>query len=295
MTVTCPKCSSKLKLSDEKARPEGTRIKCPKCGAVLVYKGKARKESPEREGVKESTSAVSPPPSEISATRSEAGGKEPAGIRKPGQVPRPTKPKIETIDRVKVSLPSEGEEKRGGPRKAVLAASAAGVVIVLLIVVFFFLSPGKTLQKITPTAPLPAVQETTRPAPQAAVEPYPPENPPGASSEPPLPEAVPADEDFSATPEEKAVAMVKKSDVLLKMTTVESIVDKWAKDNAAKYKIVGWQAKKIEEQQYLVSYTAMEGDKPKGFYFIADIQNGTVEDLAHKPELQKKYNVQYGQ
>jgi hypothetical protein len=87
--------------------------------------------------------------------------------------------------------------------------------------------------------------------------------------------------------------MVKRSDVLLKMTPVGAIVEKWAQDNAGKYKFEGWKVKKIDEQQYLVSYTAFEGNTPKGFYFVADLQNGTVEDLAHNPELQKKYNIQY--
>ncbi len=49
MTITCPKCRARLKISDEKAGREGTRVRCAKCGAVLIYKGKVRKEAPERE------------------------------------------------------------------------------------------------------------------------------------------------------------------------------------------------------------------------------------------------------
>lgn len=40
MVVACPKCKSRLRIPDEKIKPEGTRIKCPKCTmALLIKKG----------------------------------------------------------------------------------------------------------------------------------------------------------------------------------------------------------------------------------------------------------------
>ncbi|MCE5195190.1 MAG: zinc-ribbon domain-containing protein [Nitrospiraceae bacterium] len=38
MIVGCPKCYTKLKVSDEKIAPEGTKFKCPKCSAILLVK-----------------------------------------------------------------------------------------------------------------------------------------------------------------------------------------------------------------------------------------------------------------
>jgi len=96
----------------------------------------------------------------------------------------------------------------------------------------------------------------------------------------------------SSMTEEKAIEIVKRSEALLTRTSVDSIVRKWTEENAAKYKIVGWQAKKMDEQKYLVSYTALEGDVPKGFYFELDVQSGVVKDFAKNPELRKKYNIQ---
>ena len=93
--------------------------------------------------------------------------------------------------------------------------------------------------------------------------------------------------------EEKAIEIVKKSDALMKMTKVETIVNKWSTDNAGKYTMVGWQAKKMDEQRYLVSYTARNGEKTAGFYFTLDLQTGAVQDLAHNKELQTKYNIKY--
>ncbi|MBI4685958.1 MAG: zinc-ribbon domain-containing protein [Nitrospirae bacterium] len=38
MIVVCPKCKIKLKVTDEKLTPEGTRFKCPRCSAVLLVR-----------------------------------------------------------------------------------------------------------------------------------------------------------------------------------------------------------------------------------------------------------------
>lgn len=44
MVVGCPKCKKKLKVPDEKIRPEGTKFRCPGCSAVLVVKRPAAGE-----------------------------------------------------------------------------------------------------------------------------------------------------------------------------------------------------------------------------------------------------------
>ena len=46
MIVGCPKCKAKLKIADEKIKPEGTKIKCPKCQAVLLVKRPVKKAAP---------------------------------------------------------------------------------------------------------------------------------------------------------------------------------------------------------------------------------------------------------
>ena len=313
MTVTCPKCKTRLNLSGEKVKPEGTRFRCARCGAVLVYKGKGQKEVPYRE---EETGASEPPPSGEMRAPLEGGetddrpGKEErppeltplqaaqespsAGEEAPSASPKQEKPIITLKNTMaayetgKVSSPAGGEGGKGIPGKAVMAGSAVAVFILLLGAFLIFRSP-ETAPKKQPAPVPPAGQEATQPPAQAASKESPPDVTPAISP----PTAVPAEELSSSTPEEKAIGMVKRSDVLLRMTSVDSIVNKWTQDNAGKYKVVGWQAKKIDEQKYLVSYTALDGSAPKGFYFVADLQSGGVEDLAHNPELQKKYNIQY--
>jgi len=95
--------------------------------------------------------------------------------------------------------------------------------------------------------------------------------------------------------EEMAIERVKKSHALLPKTSTESIIRKWAENNSEKLQIIGWQARKMDDEKYLISYTAMDGVLPKGFYFDLDIRTGEVVNLANKPDLQKKYNILYSQ
>ena len=95
--------------------------------------------------------------------------------------------------------------------------------------------------------------------------------------------------------EEMAIERVKKSHALFQKTSTESIIKKWTEDNSGKLQIIGWKARKMDDDKYLVSYIAMDGAVPKGFYFDLDINTGEVVNLANRPELQKKYNIQYSQ
>ncbi len=47
MLVGCPKCKVKLKIADEKIKPEGLKIKCPKCSTVLMVRKPAAPPSPQ--------------------------------------------------------------------------------------------------------------------------------------------------------------------------------------------------------------------------------------------------------
>lgn len=49
MVVGCPKCKTKLKIEEQRIKPEGSRFKCPKCTAILLVKRPPIKEpAPER-------------------------------------------------------------------------------------------------------------------------------------------------------------------------------------------------------------------------------------------------------
>jgi predicted Zn finger-like uncharacterized protein len=311
MTITCPKCKTRLTLPDEKLKPEGTRFRCSKCGTSLFYKGK-RKKAPQ-ENINEQMPSPSSPsmeepdsPSPVFVPASPQMGKEGLSptIRADSVDIRPTdaaaegrklidkqeKPqKIEAtaVTSAQYIAPVTDDGQKVFPRKAVLAGAAAGILVFVFAAIFFFYSREKTAQdqthapgtdKVLPTSSVP-VQGTGS---------LPPAGPPeGAPSGPTHGATVAEGLSFPMT-EDKAIEAVKRSEALLRRTTVESIVTKWAEENASKYKVVGWQAKKESEQKYLVSFTAMDGETPKGFYFEVDAQSGAVQNLAQNPEFQKK-------
>ena len=93
--------------------------------------------------------------------------------------------------------------------------------------------------------------------------------------------------------EDKAIELVKKSHVIDRFSDVETIMRKWKDENSDTLQIIGWKAKKMDEQTYLISYTASDGLNTRGFYFDINIQTGNVRHMADYPELQKKYGIQY--
>ncbi len=306
MTIICPKCKTRLTLPDEKLKPEGTRFRCSKCHATLFYKDK--REAPQ--GDSQDSETVSAPPDRQPLTSSlsaVSGAKvqqshdfspsEQTGnfvLSDATAESRGTDEKLEMLKKmgstpgISEQIPlSAKTDRKIDPRRAAVAG-AAGILIVAIIGLFFFYSKEDDSKRDVMRAPVgdkgmgmspPSVQGKYA-LPQAP--------PTGAS-----PVESPQDTSISEGPmtEEKAIEIVKRSEALLTRTSVDSIVMKWTEENAAKYKMVGWQAKKIDEQKYLVSYTALDGDVPRGFYFELDAQSGVVKDFSKNPELQKKYNI----
>jgi predicted Zn finger-like uncharacterized protein len=313
MTITCPKCKTRLTLPDEKLKPEGTRFRCSKCGTSLFYKGKGKK-APQDNTTEQMPSSPSPsiqepqpPPSSAvsvperqrmdkesppSTDRTDSGDIQPtdaaAEIRK--IVEKKEKPrKIEAAHETSTqySAPVTEGRQKAAPRKAVLAGASTGILVLALAAIFFFYSQDKTTQDQV-HAPGTDKGPATSPVPAQGKGPVPPVDSPGRVPSEPLQGGTMAEQPSSPMTEEKAIEIVKRSEALLKRTSVDSIVTRWAEENAAKFKIIGWQAKKMDEQKYLVRFTAMDGDTPKGFYFELDVQSGTVKNLAQNPELRKK-------
>ncbi|TAN38825.1 MAG: hypothetical protein EPN25_12890 [Nitrospirae bacterium] len=179
-------------------------------------------------------------------------------------------------------------KKKAAPNKVLLAASAAGVIVVIVIAIFI-LRPKSRGNQDQQSGPGAAKQEVTALQPGATPQSTSPGDAPAVIA----PGGSPQNQIPLAITEERAIELVKASTALFKNTPVSAIVNKWIEDNSGKYKMVGWQAKKFDEQKILVSYIAMDGDTPKGFYFDVDIQSGAVQNLANNPELQKKYNILY--
>jgi predicted Zn finger-like uncharacterized protein len=314
MIITCPKCKARLALPDETLKAGRTKFKCSKCGVSLFYKGKQGKK-PEDSFSETDSFPPSRPSKEPTSPRifsegqkQPAQGKEsPAGSKISGDIrssaasdasPKPdkqseTQKKTETSPDTLTQL--SPEEKKSAPMRVILAG-ASGIIILVIAAMFFFRSADKVPQG---QAQSPAKDKVTAGARSPGVEPVSQEE--GDEN---APVKLPAEDNSPEQPfrsipssemnQEKAIEIVKKSDALLKHTPVDEIIRAWTTQNAGQYKVVGWQARKIDEQKYLVSYTALDGNLTKGFYFDLDVETGVVQDLANDPELQKKYNIQYG-
>ena len=312
MTITCPKCKTSLILPEDKLKPEGTRFRCSKCRATLFYKGKGgapQGNAPESEPLSPPPPCLEPQtshPSAVSDTeiqqshelqpieQADAGTIAPGGATAERRSADANKemlkkigPALEKSEQIPVSVT---KMEKVAPRKAVLAGAAA-ILIVVIIAIFFFYSQDNAQRDLmhAPSGDKGVGMSPPSPQGKEAVSQAAPAG--SVSVEPPqrgdIAEGLP-----SLMTEEKAIEIVKRSEALLNRTPVDSIVKKWTEENAAKFKIVGWQAKKMDEQKYFVSYTALDGDVPKGFYFELDVQSGIVKDFARNPELQKKYNIQ---
>ncbi len=54
MIVVCPKCNTKYRIKDELIDPEGTKLKCSRCGNIFVYPQKSEEEKKEEKIEKKS-------------------------------------------------------------------------------------------------------------------------------------------------------------------------------------------------------------------------------------------------
>ncbi len=314
MKITCPKCKARLTLPDEKLRPEGTRFKCGKCETSLFLKRKGKK-APQDSSAQQMPLSLSPSaqepesPSQSTVPVSESKQMDKEGLpitdrTDSGSIPptdkaadsrmivekkeRPGKIEVGPEGSAQYSAPVTEGGQKVFPRKALLAGAAAGILVLIFAALFFFYSQDKPTEdhvhaagrdKGPATSPAAVSGKGSLPTGSSQGDTPAIEQTPGGAI---------AQQPSSAITEERAIEVVKRSEALLRNTSVESIVNKWAEENASKFKVVGWQAKKKDEQKYLVSFTAMDGDTQKGFYFEVDVPSGTVRNLAQNPELQKK-------
>jgi hypothetical protein len=200
---------------------------------------------------------------------------------------------------MQVVSPSEGvAEKAGAPK--IIPFAAVGILLVVIIVVAVFVFTGE--RKDEQTASLPGQKADIQPQSDEDVTGRltPPASEFAATETAPqeIGEAPDAFESSDTFPmydmtEEKAIEVVKKSRVLNRLVPTDTFMKRWADKNAGTMAIIGWQAKKMDDENYLVSYTARDGEDIKGFYFVLDPLTGSVQNLANNFELQQKYNISY--
>lgn len=176
-------------------------------------------------------------------------------------------------------------ETASSPSRLPIYAGGGAAVILVMVLISFLLIKEDSGKNMTPSIP----QAT---APAAAPEmpkplPAPADTSPGESGSQPQPKPVPG----PAMTESEAIEYVKQSKALDRLFSVESILSRWTKENETKFKVIGWSSSKAEDGSFLVSYTVLEGDRTRGFYFDLNTATGSVQNIARNPDLQKKHNI----
>ena len=156
-------------------------------------------------------------------------------------------------------------------------AAIAGITIIVLasVLIFFFV-----FRKDTSQEEFTQVREEAVPSDQFAKEYVPggdqeqyPENDYQAQPDNRFPADI-----SSLRGEERAIALVKRS----------RGIDRFYSDES---QISNWEAKKINDQQYIVSFTASKGSDTSKFYFDTNIKTDSIRNITDSRELQR-YGMQ---
>jgi len=184
---------------------------------------------------------------------------------------------------------SKGADSGAGDGNTKKIAAGVGIALLVIAAGIFFFSNQESIQPIV--APVSPSDQMAAPEKNASALPSQPV-PGQPSTQPLLPERRSDTPDMSAdkTPD-WAIESVKNSHLLDRFATVDTLVNKWTKENADKLKMIGWLAKKVDEKTYLVTYTATDGVMPTGFYFELNVETGEIRNIAGNAELQQKYGI----
>lgn len=196
-------------------------------------------------------------------------------------------------DVFKQLAPAKAAGKTALPQQKVIIISAAAGVVLVILAVFLFTGRGKPKEQ-----PAPAVQPA-QPGGTQPAQPAPQEAQPQTQDQPsavlPLPPPPPVQTDSSVEKTDQwAIDEVKKSHALEKFMTVDEVAKKWAEKRST-WRALGWQAKKMDTDIYLVSYLLSDGLNMDGMYFDINTSTGAIRHLANHPELQQKYGIHYKQ
>ena len=89
---------------------------------------------------------------------------------------------------------------------------------------------------------------------------------------------------MNESPEERAVRIVKKSNVMEKGNSVEQVLQNFIKNKGDKIKAIGWEAARKNDKIYLVSYKYKifsfdEGSGVRGYFFMVNFETETVKNV----------------
>ena len=91
------------------------------------------------------------------------------------------------------------------------------------------------------------------------------------------------------TPEETAINLAKNSHALGGAYTADFTIKQWLQDYKGHLRVVGWTAKKVNEQTFLVSYMIDNGTEEQGWFFEVNAAASIVRRITGDAELAKEY------
>ena len=173
-----------------------------------------------------------------------------------------------------VAGPVEDEKKT--PLIKIVSIAGLAIIVIAGVLIFFFVSRKDTSREqsaqVQKREVIPSDQFGEQYLPEGAQEQY-------------------LEEDYQMQPDngfstditsfradEKAVELVKRSHG----------IDQFYADE---FRILDWETKKIDDQRYLVSFTASNGSDTSEFYFDTNIKTGSVRHITDRSEL-KRYGIQ---
>lgn len=89
--------------------------------------------------------------------------------------------------------------------------------------------------------------------------------------------------------EEKAIKLAKSANTFSYLYDNDFMVKKWMQESKGPINIIGWKAKKYDDQTYLVGYTINKGNGIKGHWLEVNLFAEMVRDISGDPDLEKKY------
>lgn len=93
--------------------------------------------------------------------------------------------------------------------------------------------------------------------------------------------------------EDIVIKMVKNSHFSGSSNNTNDKIKNILEDKKGNFKVIGWKAKRIEENTYLVSFTYDENSKKYGWFFEVKPIGEIVRDVSLDQELMQRYNVVY--
>jgi hypothetical protein len=91
------------------------------------------------------------------------------------------------------------------------------------------------------------------------------------------------------SPEDRAIALVKESQALKAGVSVNDMIETLLNERENEIRPIGWEAKRVDNQRYLISYTYRifsfeRGVGHGGYFFDVDLNTGSVRNVTSKYE-----------